>query len=169
MTFGAFLSDYVKLYLEQNSLKSLGAINARILHELADRAYADYQAKLKVAKKQETAADWIDEMAKDPANEGINVREQLAKAQFWCKNNSRQCTRRFFVQWLLKADRSLAPSAANKGPISADPYQEPSFDWRMTARVLMPNARDWSNPIDFGLVKWSDLPIWMRQDILKKA
>lgn len=49
--------------------------------------------------------EWIKSLEAEPALKGINVRQEIGRAQFWCKNNKRVPTRRFLVNWLNKAEK----------------------------------------------------------------
>lgn len=167
--FGDYFEQGIRLYLNVHGLKGLGAINGRILNELADKLYADYQAALRREKKKETALDWIEEMEQDPANKGLDVRSELVKAEFWCKNNSRVCTRRFFVGWLLKADRSVKPvNSVNTGISRPDPYKEPSWDWRRAIAVKW-EKHDYPDRDLWEEGKWLDVPLTVRNDVLREA
>lgn len=57
-------------------------------------------------------ADWIAGLKSDPAYRGIDVDRELAKAQRWATTNRRQCTRRFFTNWLNRADPAITPTTA---------------------------------------------------------
>jgi len=35
----------------------------------------------------------------------VNVKQEIGRAQFWCRNNKRVPTRRFLVNWLNKAEK----------------------------------------------------------------
>lgn len=62
------------------------------------------------APKSRPAADdleWLAELRSDPAYKGIDVAREYAKSVRWCKENRRQPTRKFFINWLNKADRHL--------------------------------------------------------------
>jgi hypothetical protein len=37
------------------------------------------------------------------AYKAVNVHHELEKAQLWANNKRRQCTRRFFINWLNRA------------------------------------------------------------------
>lgn len=47
--------------------------------------------------------DWLTSLQSNPAYAGINVRIELGKAEVWCGVNHRQCTRKFFTNWLNRA------------------------------------------------------------------
>ncbi len=60
-------------------------------------------------KKVSDMADeeWLQHLEKQEALAGVDIRRELGKAQFWAGENGRQCTRKFFVNWLGKAPRTL--------------------------------------------------------------
>jgi hypothetical protein len=55
-----------------------------------------------------TEADWLDELDRDAAYAGIDVKLEHAKAVRWAKENGKQMGRRRFVNWLNRCDRQLA-------------------------------------------------------------
>lgn len=48
---------------------------------------------------------WIVSLETEPSLKGINIRQEIGRAQFWCKQNKRVPTRRFLVNWLNKAEK----------------------------------------------------------------
>ncbi len=109
MTFGTravaalfALFDRAKLSGKPRALarETIAPDMVQLLDELAAKEFPP-----KEKKPRATAAEldeiWLCEMENDPAMRGVDVRGQLAAAQFWCKNNGRICTRRFMTTWLL--------------------------------------------------------------------
>ena len=80
------------------------------------------------SKKQKTEAktesEWLASLASDPANAGIDVPKEADRCRFWCSNNRRQFTRRTFVNWLLRADRTVAGQAGKRD--TTVPWQRPA-------------------------------------------
>ncbi len=114
-----------------------------------------------------TDSDWITDLEQDPALAGIDVKKQLGMAQFWCRNNSRLCTRKFFVNWLGKADRIVTVNAdgkSSKVTLVANIYQEPEMWEHIAARLYNPDiaARMKENG-------WMNLSPDMRNNILRNA
>ncbi len=66
-----------------------------------------------------SSSDWIEELEKDEAYNGIDVRREYSKSLRWCKENSRQLTRRTFVNWLNRADRKLEGGMKEPAPKGA--------------------------------------------------
>jgi hypothetical protein len=102
-------------------------------------------------KKGESEGEWMASLSADPANQGIDVPKEADKARFWCKQNRREFTKRFFVNWLLKADRALGSGYQAHTPIPGLP--EP-HNWKRWLNEKLPDsplatggateAHDWS-------------------------
>ncbi len=67
------------------------------------------------AQKSTNDEDWLNELETSGAYDGIDIRTELTRAHAWAHTNRRQCTRRFFTNWLAKADR-MAPTTAPLPP-----------------------------------------------------
>lgn len=52
-------------------------------------------------------AEWIASLSDNPAFSGIDIPLELARAQAWTAQRNRQCTRRFFTNWLLRAEKPI--------------------------------------------------------------
>lgn len=123
--------------------------------------------KPRVAPKTSTDNDWITQLEQDPALAGIDVKKQLGMAQFWCRNNNRLCTRKFFVNWLQKAERTITVNAdgmSSKVTLKADIYTEPQH-WELIA------ARIYSEDIAKRMKEngWTNISPDMRNNILRNA
>lgn len=55
---------------------------------------------------------WLSELASNPAFSGIDIPLELARAQAWTAQRNRQCTRRFFTNWLLRVERPVTANGA---------------------------------------------------------
>jgi hypothetical protein len=55
-----------------------------------------------------SSSSTIQELQSDPAFKDLNVQHEFDKALRWCKENHRQLTRRRFVNWLNRADKSFS-------------------------------------------------------------
>lgn len=133
-------------------------MSARIWKEQVARAHAAWHGvhDQKPVKRTVKPADdeWIDELQADPAFAGVDVRKELGKARFWCRENSRQCTRKFFVNWLNKADRAVV---ANSAPTRSGPAISPEpVGWITVMRTLAPDWRRFREEKEFG----SSIPSW---------
>ncbi len=169
--FGQFLEESIRLYLAQHGLNGLGALNGRIINELGDRIYKDYEAKRKKALQLASEADWLQSVIDDPMNAGVDVRAELARCEFWCKNNQKSCTRRRFTNWLLNpltprpVSGGFSPASASKAP---DPYKEPAFDWRRAIAQRWPRE-DYPHREAWEEMLWLEVPISRRRDLIAKT
>ena len=59
-------------------------------------------------------AAWLQGLKADPAYEGIDVGREHAKMLQWCIVSRKQATRRRFVNWLNRCDRTLATTTTTK-------------------------------------------------------
>ena len=51
--------------------------------------------------------EWITELSSNPAYVGLNIQEQAAKCQTWCKTNHKLFSKRRLVNWLNRAEKPL--------------------------------------------------------------
>ena len=52
-------------------------------------------------------SDWIAELSSNPAYVGLNIQEQAAKCQTWCKTSRKLFSKRRLVNWLNRAEKPL--------------------------------------------------------------
>lgn len=174
-TYGHRFSLAVAEYLKQNSLLSLGKINARILADIAQQFHDNEKKVVKRAVKLASDEEWLKGIEADPAMAGVDVRQELGKAQFWCKSRQRQCTRKFFENWLLKAEKTIVRSydGATSKPAKPQPpkprytLDTPVPGWPLILR----NYLNYSEPLADQLCAcdWSDLPVDVRTKIIQAA
>ncbi len=108
-------ADFLFACLDEYRRESLpdGKFSKRLwIEKVADFCAAWHAANDKKPVKRvvrQTDDQWIDEIQADPANANVDVRKELGKAKFWCKNNRRVCTQQFFTNWLLnpKVERTI--------------------------------------------------------------
>jgi hypothetical protein len=71
--------------------------------------------------------EWMAGLRDDPAYKGVDVAREHAKAVRWCKENRRQLSRRFFINWLNNADRNLdvkfKPGSTTVKPVPCRPKE----------------------------------------------
>jgi hypothetical protein len=123
-------------------------------------------AKRKKSAAKMTDEEWIESLEREPALAGVSVRTELAKAQFWAKNNNRQCTRRFFVNWLGKAERTVTHPGGKSVVRTGDIYTEPE-GWKTSERArsaVRVDAEVWANIVAEG---WGNLSPDLRASILR--
>lgn len=65
------------------------------------------------------------------------------------------------------AHEFMSDSAKRTRAAQRDVYQEPQGDWRGAALTKYPNALEWVNAVEFCTVRWADVPLVLREDILK--
>ena len=73
----------------------------------------------KTKQPEEVTESWLAELQADAAYRQLSVALELAKARRWCEANKRQCTRRFFVNWLNRC--RPAPPGTVRGNGRPDP------------------------------------------------
>ncbi len=54
-----------------------------------------------------SSASFWEELKRNPLYEGIEIDKELENAKKWCRRKGRKLTKRFFENWLNKADRVL--------------------------------------------------------------
>jgi hypothetical protein len=176
-SYGSRFAKFVADYLAANSLKSLGQINGRILAELSQEFHDKNRAVVKRQVKLAADEEWLKGIEGEPAMQGIDVRQELGKCQFWCKQRQRVCTRKTFENWLLKADRSIIRSydGATSKPAKPQPpkprftLDTPVPGWpRLLRFEVFPNTPD--EELDLLCSKdWSELPADIREKIIHAA
>lgn len=127
-TFGERCAEDVRCYLNTNGLTQ-SKLTGATLSELIDRRLKHETIQAKKKKRLATEEDWIVELESEPHLAGVNVRKELAAAQFWCKNNARQCTRKFFVNWLNRAEKSSVVSGGGAKSPTEKPVGQMPKEW----------------------------------------
>jgi len=59
-------------------------------------------------QKTQISETWLRELSNDLAYRGLDIPGELSKARRWCETNRRQCTPRFFLNWLNRCQRPRA-------------------------------------------------------------
>jgi hypothetical protein len=144
------------------------------MEEAAEKAAA--KAKRKPAKKPETATDegWLKLMEGMDVYRHIDVRRELGKLQAWCAvRPGEQVTRRRFINWLNKAEKTIGYDA--RGKSSADAQKTKSnvrAGWLAVLNKLFPgsvyakgSAFEIAEETDYA---WSQLPVSVRTAIEKE-
>lgn len=133
-------------------------------HEKQFNAGAKPPAKKKLSLIGLCDEEWIAELEQEPAYRGIDIKRELGKCQVWMKLRARQATRRTFINWLNKAEKTIGYSGEGKSsaaPTRQNPYAEPA-DWRERAERAYPD-------LDFTDKEWNDLGVITRTEILKRT
>jgi hypothetical protein len=76
-----------------------------------------------------SSVPYLEELKRNLFYAGVDIDGELAKAQKWCKRKNRRCTRRFFENWLAKADR-LVETPQPKQSTEQPPVPEISEEQR---------------------------------------
>lgn len=141
MTRGEYIAQAVRDHLTTNGLKQ-SQLTGKMLAELADRMLAHLEKLEKKKKRLATEDEWLREMEEDPAMAGVDVRKALANAQFYCRNNSRICTRKFFSNWLLNdKNRPILNGGGHAPKPTKTPNIETPFPgWLKIMNDLYPNS-----------------------------
>ncbi len=123
---------------------------------------------------------WLDELEKEPANRGIDVRRELGRMQFWCRNHRKIPSRARFVSWLLSplCERSiqidgdgLSSAPGRKKPVPPKPPLDgsaPVPGWPMLLRnhVHELSAEEIER---YCAGDWAGLPQPLREKIAAQA
>lgn len=108
---------------------------------------------------------WLAGLQKSDAYRGIDIRRELSKCATWCSVNRKTLSRPRFINWLNKVEAPIQPGGP-RGAVRSI-YVEPA-DWRSALqRVadgmnMAPEMR-----ADFAARAWADLPLSLRDLILK--
>lgn len=62
---------------------------------------------------------WLDSLQANPAYKPLQVRTEYARAIVWAETNNRQCTRRFFVNWLNRA-KPMDTASPKRGQVGKE-------------------------------------------------
>ncbi len=176
-TYGHRFSMAVADYLKTNGLKSLGQINGRILAELAQ----DFNEKDKLAAKRvlkmADEEEWLKTIEADPIMRCLDVRQELGKMKFWCKQNNADPTRRRFTKWLMKAINDgkvqRAYDGATSRPTRPQPpkpkysLETPVPSWPMLLRNYIPLSLEETERL--CALDWHELPVTIREKIIQAA
>lgn len=140
MTRGEHIAQNVRDYLATNGLKK-SQLTGALVAEIADRTLDHLERLTKKKKRLVSENDWIREMESDPAMEGTDVRASLAEAKFWCKNNQRDCTRRFFTNWLLNPkNRKIISGGGREEKKPLNGVEHAPTGWLQVLNELYPDA-----------------------------
>lgn len=133
---GQAIASAVRDYLTSNGLKQ-SQLTGDILAEIANRVLDHIDKQHAKQARLATEEEWIASLEKQPHLENVNIRRELAAAQFWCQNNRRQCTRRFFVNWLNNAvgrASIISPGGNEQKKEQFDVYTEPR-GWKYSSHA----------------------------------
>jgi len=164
-TFGDKCVDAIRENIHKTGLP-WARHDGPMVKDIIDREYA----KLHPAKDC-SDEEWLASLEANPAYQGLDVRREYEKCRVWTQTNKRQMpTKRRFLNWLNKAERPMVPQSSGNGFLrrnGADPYTEPSFDWRRAIatkypRETYPDREAWEEADT-----WLQVPLSIRQEMLK--
>lgn len=109
----------------------------------------------KPAKKPNLAndEDWLKTLEADPTYTGIEIRKELGKMQQWCLLKRKQPSRSRFLNWIGRAEKTLAPPASFSFPLTSQQREIATWFGR--------NPDDWT--VD-ERSKWDSLPMLTSDD-----
>lgn len=121
-------------------------LSAKMLDEALTKAHEEWHAFRKPKKKAkpvQTEAEWLQTLRDDPFMAGINIDAELAKCQFWCRQQKpeRKATRATFTNWLGRATGNAAinsPGGPRTGPSGAPKPDPGPAGWLAWVRENMP-------------------------------
>lgn len=118
---------------------SVTPANVRVTPSEADtETKADIGRKRSAAASPTSDAEWLAELSKNTAYDGIAIGAEYAKMQAWCGANHKQPTRRRFVNWLNRADKPMPRQitiAAQSKAASGEPA-----NWRTKLKQIFPDS-----------------------------
>lgn len=80
-----------------------------------ERTFASKHAANKAPKRRKvsemTDEEWVASLEADPLFKGIDIRREIARCQFWCRQNKAVASRRRILNWLGKAEREFSMKA----------------------------------------------------------
>ena len=108
-------------------------------------ADTDAKAKAKANRKPPAVAaqsddEWLRGLQTVLAYEHLNVAAEYSRAKVWCETNRRQCTRKFFTNWLNRASANNREMAVNRpaqtsAPVKRETPEEAFHRTHYTERV----------------------------------
>ncbi len=81
-----------------------------------ERSGKEKKGKEGSAEGRETDEEWLATLKQLPAYVGIDIERELSKAQAWGIEHRRKCSRRFFVNWLNRAEHPMTSNGADNRP-----------------------------------------------------
>ena len=152
MTPGQKCVEAIRAYLAENKTE-WRKLNGEIVAGIIDNALPPPVTPQKIMRRP--TAEWLDELRHDQANEGLDVDRELARCQLWCNEKRKQCTRARFLNWLLRAERVIAPGRV---AVSALPELP---GWRYFLKAKQAQGV-WREPIP---ATWEDIELDWRKKL----
>jgi len=108
---------------------------------------ANDEPKVRATRVKSVDAVWLEELEKNPAYAGIDIKRELGKAQAWASIRNVGVSQIRFLNWLNKAQADQRPiqyngTGATSFAKAADPENHEPLGWREWVRA---NSTDASN------------------------
>ena len=124
----AYMRDYMRERRKSLSGKDVTAVKIckNVLSDVTHaEAEAEAEAEVKAKRKPPAVAaqsddEWLRGLQTVLAYEHLNVAAEYSRAKVWCETNRRQCTRKFFTNWLNRASANNREIAASR-PVTSKP------------------------------------------------
>jgi hypothetical protein len=128
--------------------KQISQSKPSVIHGKPASAHAEAEAEAEAKKGGPNGSaplpdsEFLQALRENKAYDGIDIDRERGKAESWCLANRRMCSKRFFVNWLNKAERPLGMVTASRPPTI---IPEPA-NWREAFREHYPNSPEWQDP-----------------------
>ncbi len=113
---------------EDVSIQSKSKSKSKSKEEEKDVSIDTSKKKSAATKPKLTDDEWLDTLASTEVYKGIDVRREFGKASLWCDTNSRQCTRKFFINWLNRATPMSATAMSTSLPSPSSPKEQKAHE-----------------------------------------
>lgn len=130
----AYMRDYMRSYRGGKGSVKLCKTPLALLDHAEPDTKAEPKAEnggTKKSKAKATDEEWRAEMQSVKAYEHLDIEAEFSRALFWCKDHRRQCTRRFFTNWINRASQNERPMTitVKPQPTAAAPDPNDPPDW----------------------------------------
>jgi hypothetical protein len=132
-----YMRDYMRKYRNPNGVADVnsGKQDKPPLAKAEGEAKAEEDGKAKAEKKatsrpaMQTDDEWIVGLKAMDCYKPLSVETELGKARAWCSVNNRQCTRKFFTNWLNRSLDNVKTIAPTKSGTKEPGELEKKYGW----------------------------------------
>lgn len=118
---------------------------------------------------------WLASLEQNPAYAEIDVKREMGKCQAWTGERKRKVTRRSFLSWLNRAEKTIGYVGAGKTSAAPKPLPpKPVYSverehphWRQILRYELEGYSTERTDELCGM-RWAELPLDVRQQIIGK-
>lgn len=106
-----------------------------------------------------TEEEFLEYLENEPSLAGLDIKREIGKCQFWCKNNKAEMTRNRILKWLAKADRVLTfnGTGASSRPKERAQWGIPEPEgWREWLDANRPESV-YATGMPMGFKSWGEL------------